>query len=163
MKKIFSSATVFALFLVLSLTSVGTLNAQVMTPLTCSPASQAVQVGQQVNFIAQGGNGIYTWTLPGITTTYSGPTLTLSYPLPGSSTVTLQSGGQTVVCSVTIGGGVSMGGTTGGAYTPGLPNTGEGGDAPLNITLLLSGLWVVSGGAVLALYFRKRTKNSFNQ
>lgn len=90
--------------------------------LTCSPAYQTVALGSTVTFTAQGGNGTYTWTVPG--KSYPNPNagnqLNVVFSTPGPQTVSIVSGGQTAACSVNV-----TGNGYGTGYTyPNLPNTG---------------------------------------
>lgn len=116
--------------------------------LSCVPPSQTVYAGQTATFYAQGGQGTYTWTTPERTYTNVGPVLNAALYSAGTQSVTVTSGSQTAVCSVTVTGSYSTpsynnynypsyypsypsytppaapGYVVPGAYVPSLPNTG---------------------------------------
>jgi heme exporter protein D len=114
--------------------------------LACVPSQSTVAIGQVVTFSAVGGDGNYVWSAPGVASR-TGSTFTAFYPQAGQSSVTVASAGQTATCNVTIAGAVL------GGQTPGLPNTGMGGDAT-NLFLNLGVLLALSGMTTLVL--RKR-------
>lgn len=116
------------------------------TTLSCGPSSRTVATGQLATFSASGGNGNYVWTAPQMAAR-SGNTLTVFYTTPGTSSVTVASGSQTATCNVTITGSV-LGDNT----TPGLPNTGAGG----NMTLLLNMGVVLALSGITTMIVRKR-------
>jgi len=130
------------------------------TNLTCSPSRQSAYVGQSISFVAQGGAGIYNWVVGGRTYVNRGPSATFvveSGAHPQS--VTVSSGYQTATCYIDIIGAPAYtypttgGGQVKGVYVaPGLPYTGEGGDAARTISLILG--WLVVFPA--ALYFSYR-------
>ena len=98
--------------------SVNVLTASVPSlPLACSPASQTVTVGQTATISASGGTtGIYTWYGAGLQLINpAGPAFNVTYNVPGSYSIALTSGAQTVNCGVNV---------TPAASVPGLPNTG---------------------------------------
>lgn len=115
------------------------------TTLSCGPSSRTVATGQLTTFSATGGNGNYVWTAPQMAPR-SGNTLTVFYTSPGNSSVTVTSGSQTATCNVTITGSVL------GDTTPGLPNTGLGG----NMTLLLNMGVVLALSGITTMIVRKR-------
>jgi hypothetical protein len=115
--------------------------------LSCGPALRSATPGQLVTFTASGGSGDYVWTAPNMTAR-SGNQLTVFYPSAGTSSVTLTSAGQSVTCNVNILGSV-LGDQTG---TPGLPNTGMGGN--LNLLLNLGVVLALSG--ITTMILRKR-------
>jgi hypothetical protein len=72
-------------------------------PLVCSPSSQNVNVNQDANFIASGGNGGYIWTGGGSPATGNGSSFTTKYASSGSKTVTVRdAGGRTANCNVNV-------------------------------------------------------------
>lgn len=75
--------------------------------LTCTPSTANVAIGQQITFTASGGNGTYAWNAPSMVT-QTGSQLTVYYPLSGTSSVIVSSGGQTAICNVTIAGPVGI-------------------------------------------------------
>ncbi|MBI2096987.1 MAG: peptidoglycan-binding protein, partial [Candidatus Sungbacteria bacterium] len=71
--------------------------------LTCSPASQTVQVNTRANFTAAGGTGSYSWLAPGGNpSSGSGSAFSTSYASQGSYTVTVASGPQAAGCGVAV-------------------------------------------------------------
>jgi heme exporter protein D len=101
--------------------------------LSCGPATRSVLPSQITTFTATGGTGSYVWTAPQMAA-QSGATLSVFYPIAGSSSVTVTSGAESATCLVTI-----LGATTPGT-SPGLPNTGMGGGALLLNSGILLGL-----------------------
>lgn len=73
------------------------------TPPVCSPSSQTGVVNTDITFSATAGDGSFSWSAPGATTTTgSGPTFTTQYTTTGTKTVTVSSNTQTDTCSVTV-------------------------------------------------------------
>jgi plastocyanin len=110
--------------------------------LSCGPSTRTIQAGQSVTLTATGGsNNNYSWSITGLPQKYTTPTVTLTYPNPGTSTVTLTSGSQIAVCSITV-----LSANAGaGAGLPGMPGTGEGGEATKDI------LWISLSAALIAM------------
>ncbi len=71
------------------------------TPLVCAPATQTVAAGQVFSLTAQGGTGVYQWTY-GASQTATGAALVTSLATPGTSGITLTSGGQSTTCQVIV-------------------------------------------------------------
>lgn len=103
--------------------------------LSCAPSTQTVGFGQTATFTAVGGTAPYTWVTANQTYQNIGPTLNVVLPIAGTQAVTVQSGGQSAVCTVSVTGSVYAP-TPGTSYTiptipgtpvtivPTLPNTG---------------------------------------
>jgi hypothetical protein len=75
------------------------------TPLSCSPATQSVQINQRANFTASGGSGTYSWTAaPDGTPSSAGnvSSFSASFSTVGSKTVTVRRGNESAVCAVTV-------------------------------------------------------------
>lgn len=71
--------------------------------LVCSPGAQAVSVGQTASFTASGGLDSYTWSAPGaVVSSGAGALFTTSYAQAGNKQVTVSSGDQRAVCTVTV-------------------------------------------------------------
>lgn len=73
--------------------------------LSCNPSFQTVNVNQSAFFVANGGNGNYTWiaNAGGSPSLGSGTSFATLFNTPGFRTVTLTSGdGQSVGCSVQV-------------------------------------------------------------
>jgi uncharacterized repeat protein (TIGR01451 family) len=72
-------------------------------PVSCTPASQTVAIGQTVNFNASGGYGSYSWSAPGGTPSSGGnsSSFSTSYGSVGNYTVTLTRG-TVGTCSVIV-------------------------------------------------------------
>jgi|SRR3989344_1656987 len=96
-------------------------------PTSCSPGTQTVTMGQAAMVTPAGGNGSYTWTTSGTAPTIA-PTgntngsVSVTYANAGLHTVTVVSAGQLATCNIDVVG------TSAPAPTPGLPNTGGGGE-----------------------------------
>ena len=72
-------------------------------PVSCTPASQNVLVGQTVNLSVSGGNGNYSWSAPGSTNTSgTGSAFSTGYTSVGSKTVSVVSDGQSATCAVGV-------------------------------------------------------------
>ena len=63
--------------------------------LTCSPATQTVNINQNATITATGGNGTYTWSGGETPTTGSGTSFTTKYSTGGSKVITVSSAGAT--------------------------------------------------------------------
>lgn len=73
-------------------------------PVTCSPPSQTVNIGQTANLSARRGNGTYSWVATGGSpASGSGANFSVSYSTSGTKTVTVTSGGTSANCSVSVG------------------------------------------------------------
>jgi hypothetical protein len=94
--------------------------AQSVTPVSCSPATVSVPVGQSVTLSAAGGDGTnYLWSSPGLVITNpTGAGFTVAFNAMGTYPVTVASAGTSSTCNVVV---------TQATVTvpPGLPNTGE--------------------------------------
>ena len=104
-KKIISSLAITAFVLFGAFAPISSYAADPV--LTCTPTTANVAIGQQITFTATGGNGTYAWNAPSMVT-QTGSQLTVYYPLSGTSSVIVSSGGQTAVCNVTIAGPVGI-------------------------------------------------------
>lgn len=72
-------------------------------PLTCSPASQTVGLGQTVTFRALGpGKSPFNWTTPDRTYLNAGSVLTTTLSTMGLQTVSVSSGAEVAQCVVTV-------------------------------------------------------------
>lgn len=72
-------------------------------PLVCAPPSQTAAIGQIAPMSATGGNGTYSWSAPGgSTTTGTGAAFSTSYNAAGTYTATVTSGSQSQQCTVTV-------------------------------------------------------------
>jgi hypothetical protein len=93
--------------------------------VSCSPTVQNVNVGQQLNLTASGGNGVYTWAAPGIVdTSQTGSSgYFVNYGSAGTRIVVVTSGGSSATCTVNVL-GTSV--PVPPVIIPGLPNTGGG-------------------------------------
>ena len=92
--------------------------------LTCSPATQTINAGQNASFIASGGNGSYSWSSPDLTiSNATGSGLSASFAGSGIKTVTVSSGGQIASCTTNV---VAPSSVPPVVVVPGLPNTGGG-------------------------------------
>ncbi|HUD02928.1 MAG TPA: PKD domain-containing protein [Candidatus Paceibacterota bacterium] len=88
-------------FMALSLGSLGF--AQTVTPVGCSVSASSVSTNQADVFTATGGNGTYTWSGPNLSVTNSsGSQFAVSYPNPGTYTITVASAGETANCNMTV-------------------------------------------------------------
>ena len=77
--------------------------AQVVTPLSCSAAASSVGVNQANTMTAVGGNGTYSWSGTNLSVTNSaGTQFAVSYPNPGSYTITVTSAGQSASCVTNV-------------------------------------------------------------
>jgi hypothetical protein len=94
--------------------------------LSCAPSVQTVGFGQTATFTAVGGTGPYTWQTPNQTYQAIGPTLNVVLPLAGTQAVSVSSGGQTAMCTVTV---------TGTVYNPSIPASYVAPTAP-NVTVI---------------------------
>ena len=73
------------------------------TNLSCTASQSSAMPGAYVNFYATGGNGSYNWNAFSGNPTYgSGSNFTTQFNGIGYQTVTVNSGGQTATCGVTI-------------------------------------------------------------
>lgn len=83
------------------------------TPLSCTPSTQTIQVGQRAVAQASGGNGTYQWDITGggIQEEGGASTIEVSYATPGSKVLRVNSGNQNAVCAITVigSGGASTG------------------------------------------------------
>jgi len=99
--------------------------------LSCAPSTQTVGFGNTATFTAVGGSAPYTWVTANQTYQAIGPVLNVVLPLAGTQAVTVQSGGQSAVCTVTV---------TGSAYAPApatyitVPPSGPA--APAGVTII---------------------------
>ena len=113
--------------------SFGTLGfAQTVTPLTCNVVSSPVNVNQAAILNAVGGNGTYFWSGQNLNVTNSaGSQFAVSYPNPGTYTVTVSSGGLTANCVVNVTTGSSTGNLV---CSPAVQNVMLGQTATLSVT-----------------------------
>jgi hypothetical protein len=74
------------------------------TPIApvCSPSTQTVNIGENANFTATGGNGSFSWTSSGNPSNGSGSNFHTSYLTSGTKTVTVTSGGLSDQCTVIV-------------------------------------------------------------
>lgn len=81
----------------------GALSSAQAVPLTCSPGTITVSTGQQATFIANGGTGTYVWSGTNLTiANATGAQFTASYPVAGTYTISVTSGGQTANCQMVV-------------------------------------------------------------
>lgn len=80
-----------------------TVNQQQQNNLTCGPQNQTANVGDLVNFYANGGNGNYSWNAydAQITSGYN-QNFSTRFNTTGSRNVTVTSNGQTATCYVNV-------------------------------------------------------------
>lgn len=128
MKKFNSlAAFVFIAALVVGASLVGVgARAQTVTPVVCSNANTVVAAGNLATFSVSGGNGTYTWTMPGINipnSVVSSTTFKTSFSIPGNYLLTVTSAGTSSTCKVAV--TAIEAPDPGGPVAPGLPNTGE--------------------------------------
>lgn len=73
-------------------------------PPVCNPGSQTVNINQNANFTASGGNGSFSWTVAGGGTPGfgSGSNFSTRFATPGTKTVTVTSNGRTDQCIVIV-------------------------------------------------------------
>ncbi len=76
---------------------------QIVNPVVCNPSSQTVDINQNANFTATGGNGTFSWQASGGTPANgSGSSFSTRYTTSGTKTVTVTSNGQSDSCSVIV-------------------------------------------------------------
>jgi plastocyanin len=92
-------------------------------PVSCSPSSVSVAVGQAVTLSASGGDDEFIWSSPGLTIANpSGENFTVTFNVPGDYTVSVESDGETDTCAIAVS---ATEAPAPGIPAPGLPNTGE--------------------------------------
>jgi uncharacterized protein YjdB len=102
--------------------------AQSMTPVSCSPATFSLPMGQSVTLTASGGDSNYLWSSPGLVVTNpTGMNFNVSFNAVGTYPVTVVSAGTSSTCSITVTAATAIPATISGTTTtvPGLPSTGE--------------------------------------
>lgn len=113
MAKIFAIFSLIGLVLLLGSVSGSSFAfAQSVPALTCSPATQTVNVGQSATFTASGGAGGYTWYAPDVSLTNpTGSGFVVTYNTPGTRIITVNAAGLSANCTLNV---VSPGGSTTG-------------------------------------------------
>jgi|GEM_PF-5689640 len=74
-------------------------------PLVCTQPYGQVAVGASATFVAQNGVGTYDWVTSERTYVNAGRILNTTFSQPGPHTVSVTSGGQTAVCTISVTGG----------------------------------------------------------
>ena len=71
--------------------------------MACSVNASSVSTNQAAVFTATGGNGTYSWSGPNLSVTNaSGSQFAVSYPNPGTYTITVTSAGESTSCNMTV-------------------------------------------------------------
>ncbi len=79
------------------------INTVVQPQVFCSPPNQTANIGQTVWFNASGGNGSYSWSIPGANQSQaSGSSMNTTFSGSGTFVATVTSGSQTATCQVQI-------------------------------------------------------------
>lgn len=122
---------------VITLDDLGTVLGISHSPLTCTPSRQSAQLGQTITFNATGGSGSYNWATASRVYLNAGSRLNIIQEGVGTHTVIVTSNHETAICIVDA---FAPTGTTGAvkgiSTTPGLPNTGAGGNLALTLVSL---------------------------
>lgn len=129
MKKInVLAVSFFAAALIVGAFAVGSGTQAQATPVACSFLQSSVSINLPITLTASGGNGSYSWSIPGLlagTAFSTNTTQQLIFNVPGNYAVNVTSGGTVAICNVAVTAVESP--APGGIEfpDPGLPNTGE--------------------------------------
>lgn len=135
------------------------------TTLTCSPSYQQTALGGTVNFLAEGGTGLYSWNTGDRSYVNAGQTISATFQTSGTHAVSVTSGIQTATCSVyvlyplgTRYGQPANGGISSSLYGyPVLPSTGFGPQDGAAIAFAFAAL--IAAGYVVAPYVRRTAQS----